>query len=124
MTKLVLIFILTGTLIGCSAYKVDIQQGNVLTKETMSNLKLGMSERQVIALLGTPLVTDPFRENRWDFVYSMTEGNTNEQQYSYVSLLFIEKKLSEIKVHKEPIPEDELKKPGLGLETRFLQIGR
>ena len=110
-------------MVSCAAYKVDVQQGNVLTKETMENLKVGMSNRQVAALLGTPLVQDPFRNNRWDFVYSMTKGNTNEQQYSYVSLFFLDKKLSEIKVHKEPVAEDELITPGLGLETRFLQFG-
>ena len=109
------IFILFIT--ACSAHRVDIQQGNVLTKETMDKIKVGMNQRQIRALAGTPLVTDPFRKNRWDFVYSMKQGETQELQYSYVSLIFTDDKVSEIKIHKEPIAEKDLKTPGLGLRS-------
>jgi len=50
-------------------YKVEVQQGNFVDQEMMSKLKLGMSRSQVIFVLGTPLVTDPFHPDRWDYVY-------------------------------------------------------
>lgn len=50
-------------------YKMDIQQGNVVTQEMISKLQPGMTRSQVRFALGTPLVVDPFRDNRWDYVY-------------------------------------------------------
>ena len=53
---------------------MDIQQGNALSNETASQLKLGMSKSEVASLLGTPLLQDNFRNNRWDYVYSNKQG--------------------------------------------------
>lgn len=55
---------------GCSVYKLDIQQGNIVEPAQLDKLKVGMDKGQVKFLLGTPLITDPFHENRWDYVYS------------------------------------------------------
>lgn len=52
-----------------SPYKVDIPQGNVVTQEMVSKLKPGMTKSQVRFIMGTPLVTDVFHANRWDYVY-------------------------------------------------------
>ena len=52
-----------------SVYKIDIQQGNVVTQDMLSRLKPGMTRSQVRFVLGTPLVTDIFHPNRWDYVY-------------------------------------------------------
>jgi outer membrane protein assembly factor BamE len=54
---------------GFEPYKIDIQQGNVITQEMVSKLKPGMTRSQVTFILGTPLVSDPFRPERWDYVY-------------------------------------------------------
>jgi len=54
---------------GVTVYKIDIQQGNNVSREAVSQLKLGMSREQVRALLGTPLLTDIFHGDRWDYVY-------------------------------------------------------
>lgn len=54
---------------GITPYKIDIQQGNNVSQEAVSQLKLGMSREQVRALLGTPLLTDIFHGDRWDYVY-------------------------------------------------------
>jgi outer membrane protein assembly factor BamE len=59
-------------------YKIDIQQGNVLTQEMVSQLKPGQTRDQVRFLLGTPLVTDVFHQQRWDYVYSYTDGQTGK----------------------------------------------
>ena len=50
-------------------YRIDIQQGNYITQEMVSQLKPGMSKEQVRAVLGTPLLTDIFHAERWDYVY-------------------------------------------------------
>lgn len=55
---------------GCiSTYKVEIQQGNVVTQEMIEKLKPGLTKNQVRFVLGTPLITDPFHPQRWDYVY-------------------------------------------------------
>ena len=57
-------------------YKIDIQQGNVLTQEMVSQLKPGQTRDQVRFLLGTPLVVDIFHQQRWDYVYRYQNGRT------------------------------------------------
>ena len=57
-------------LAGCiHVYHPDVQQGNVLTPETIEKLKTGMTTAQVRFLLGTPPVSDSFHPDRWDYVY-------------------------------------------------------
>ncbi|HET6433147.1 outer membrane protein assembly factor BamE [Dyella sp.] len=56
---------------GCGlVYTPDVQQGNILTKEAVDQLKPGMTKRQVIVLLGSPSVSSPFDHDRWDYVSS------------------------------------------------------
>jgi outer membrane protein assembly factor BamE len=54
---------------GLTPYKVEIQQGNYISQEMVSQLKPGMSKEQVRFVLGTPLLTDIFHAERWDYVY-------------------------------------------------------
>lgn len=62
-------------------HRIDIQQGNAITQEMLAKLKPGMTPSQVRFVLGTPLIVDPFRNNRWDYVYSLKrEGNVLEQR--------------------------------------------
>src|SRR6478609_10052008 len=53
-------------------YKIDINQGNYLSQDAVDKLKVGMTQPQVKQLLGTPLVTSPFRADRWDYVYEFS----------------------------------------------------
>lgn len=53
-------------------YKVDVPQGNLLDQELIADVKPGMSKRQVSLLLGTPAVTSPFHQDRWDYIYSLS----------------------------------------------------
>lgn len=57
-----------------TVYKLDIQQGNVVTQEMVDKLRPGMTRAQVRYVLGTPLVTDPFHKERWDYFYSFKTG--------------------------------------------------
>jgi outer membrane protein assembly factor BamE len=60
---------LAVSLAGCHlVYTPDVQQGNILTKEAVGQLKPGMTKRQVLVLLGTPSVSNPFDHDRWDYV--------------------------------------------------------
>ena len=53
-------------------YKIDINQGNYLSQDMVDKLKVGMTQAQVKQVLGTPLITSPFRPDRWDYVYEYT----------------------------------------------------
>ncbi len=57
-----------------SVYKIDIQQGNVMTRDQVSELKPGMTPTQVRFILGSPLVVDPFHPERWDYAYTYRPG--------------------------------------------------
>lgn len=62
-------------------YRIDVQQGNVVTDEMLEKLKPGMTKSQVLFVLGSPLIIDAFRDNRWDYVYLFREkGDLVEQK--------------------------------------------
>lgn len=85
-TKLLLTSLsLTGllALAGCSfpgVYKIDIQQGNVVTQDMIDQLRPGMTRRQVRFIMGNPLITDTFHANRWDYLYSIQPGGGKRLQ--------------------------------------------
>jgi len=71
---LLLLLLCPAILTGCSylpafPYRIDIQQGNVVTEEMIIKLKTGMTRSQVRFVLGSPLITDAFHHNRWDYIY-------------------------------------------------------
>ena len=55
-------------------YKIDVEQGNIVTPEMVAQLKPNMSRRQVRFILGTPLLEDPFDQSRWDYPYVKRNG--------------------------------------------------
>jgi outer membrane protein assembly factor BamE len=78
-----------------SPYKIDIQQGNVVTQEMVSKLKPGMTKSQVRFVLGTPLVTDAFHLDRWDYAYHYQKaGETTEKRV--ITVYFQDGKLTRI----------------------------
>jgi outer membrane protein assembly factor BamE len=56
-------------------YKMPVQQGNIVTTDMVAQLEPGMSRAQVRFLLGTPLLTDMFHSNRWDYTYTRRVGH-------------------------------------------------
>jgi outer membrane protein assembly factor BamE len=67
-------------------YRVEIVQGNVVTKEQLAQVKPGMSRLQVRDILGSPLVTDIFHADRWDYVFTIKRQGTEPQERRIVVL--------------------------------------
>ena len=92
ISKLLLIFpliLLLGMSSGCFLYyRPDIQQGNILTEDMLTQLKPGMSRRQVRYVLGTPLVNDPFHAERWDYPYYLQKTMDGEILQRIVTIIF------------------------------------
>ena len=65
-------------------YRPDVIQGNVVTTEQMSQVKTGMSRVQVKEVLGSPLITDPFHADRWDYVFTLKRQGFDDQARSFV----------------------------------------
>ena len=72
--------ILAGS--GCNLiYKQNIQQGNAIEQDDLDELYIGMNQRQVLFVLGTPSVKDPFHDDRWDYVQTFSRrGNPMVQR--------------------------------------------
>jgi outer membrane protein assembly factor BamE len=94
-----LVLAATGTLAGCEAlqrtdslfgvitpYRIDIVQGNVITREMAALVRPGMTRLQVRDVLGTPLLADPFHADRWDYVFTMRRPGTDAQARHVVVL--------------------------------------
>ena len=78
-----------------SPYRPDIQQGNFVSEEMLKQLKVGQTRDQVKFILGTPLLTDPFHANRWDFPFYLARGN-GELTTSRVTVYFKDDKVDHI----------------------------
>ena len=88
---------------GLSPYRMEIQQGNYVSQETMSQLKAGMSKEQVRLALGTPLLADAFHADRWDYVYLYNKAGTITEKRRLV-VIFKDDKFVRIEGDKMPPP--------------------
>ncbi len=98
-----LFLVACGTAIpSAKPYKLEIQQGNVVTSKMLLQLKPGMTKSQVRYIMGTPLIQDSFHGNRWDYFYQMREsGKVTAQRRIY--LTFNNEVLG--KVYGDVVPE-------------------
>ncbi len=90
MHSLFILFLIAAStlMVGCGSsvpvikpFKLDIQQGNVVTSKMLLQLRPGMTRSQVKFIMGTPLVVDSFHPNRWDYFYQMRQaGKVIEQR--------------------------------------------
>lgn len=103
MRKL-LILLLAAGLGGCSIYRLEIQQGNVIEQKDLARLHTGMDKQQVVFLMGTPLLNDPFHKDRWDYVYLLRNGKGEVSKRRRVTLYFSGDTLARI----EPGPGTKL----------------
>ena len=114
MLKIILpLFILCSVLlVGCGSsapalkpFKMDIQQGNVVTSKMLLQLKPGMTKSQVRFIMGTPLIVDSFHKDRWDYFYQMRQAGKIIEQRRVI--LDFEKELL-TKVRGDVVPQGTL----------------
>lgn len=103
--KKLLIHAFIALILTACAHKIDIQQGNVISEEKLSQVQEGMEKRQIRQILGTPMITDPFHPERWDYYYSMKPGRDPLIRYR-ATLYFVNDSLSRIE-RVGPIPEKD-----------------
>lgn len=74
---------------GCiRPYQPDVQQGNILNNSDLGELRYGMTKQEVLFILGTPMVIDPFNESRWDYYYSRLDHQKRETKKRLVTAEF------------------------------------
>jgi outer membrane protein assembly factor BamE len=69
-------------------HRMEIQQGNFVTQEMIGQLKPGMTRDQVRFALGTPLITDVFHGDRWDYVFVRQRADSREVENRRISVFF------------------------------------
>jgi outer membrane protein assembly factor BamE len=103
-------------------YRIDVQQGNVLTQEMVSQLRPGLTRDQVRFVLGTPLLVDMFHADRWDYVYRLQKGRTGEVELRRFTAFFDgEGKL--YRVAGDVVAEQSAEEPTPDVKSRVLDLG-
>ncbi len=80
---------------GC-VYQANLSQGNLLKQEDLDQVEVGMTRSQVRFLLGTPMIDDPFHEERWDYIYYLKIGRNDAIFKRWLSIFFDGDNVSEI----------------------------
>jgi outer membrane protein assembly factor BamE len=80
---------------GVTPYKIDIQQGNFITQDMVAQLKPGLTKEQVRSILGTPLLTDIFHADRWDYPY-WHENQAGKREQRRLTVFFDDGKLARL----------------------------
>lgn len=75
---------------------MEVQQGNYITQEMVAQLKPGLTRDQVRFVLGTPLVSDIFHEERWDYVFLRQRTNNRETEFRRIAVFFEDGKLKRV----------------------------
>jgi len=114
-----LLFLAASLLAGCSSmqattdkwmglitpYRIDIMQGNVVTKELAALVQPGMTRQQVRDLLGSPLLASAFHADRWDYVFTLRRQGVEPQRRSVVAY-FKDDKLERLEAPDLPSEEE------------------
>jgi outer membrane protein assembly factor BamE len=106
-----------------SPYRIDIQQGNYVSQEMVAQLKPGMTKDQVRFVLGTPLLTDVFHSDRWDYIYLFRPGNRGEPQKRQLTVFFENGKLSRVAGDVVAAEPGELDRAGAAPSSQVIDIG-
>lgn len=114
-SRLILAALVLSGLAGCSSfnaasnraatvvspYKIDVVQGNVVTREQVAALKAGMPRTMVRDILGTPLLTSVFHDQRWDYVFTLQRQGAAAQSRK-VTIFFKEDLLERVEADELP----------------------
>jgi outer membrane protein assembly factor BamE len=121
LPRLLLLGALLGALLTLSAgciYRPNIQQGNLLKVEDVDQVTVGMTRSQVRYLLGTPMISDPFEPERWDYVYTLKRGNSKKTDRAHFVVRFDGDKVSKVErpnLPGLPPPDKSQEKPAAGV---------
>ena len=85
---LTLLLALMAGLTGGCVYRLDVQQGNLLDETDIQSITPGMTRSQVRYLLGTPVAVDPFRTDRWDYMYYLHPGKSRKTSQRWLIVWF------------------------------------
>jgi len=98
MRKLTLTLLATAALlsVGGCVYQAALSQGNFLKQEELDQIEVGMTRNQVRFLLGTPMIDDPFHQDRWDYIYYLRIGREKATFKRWVSIYFADNNVTEI----------------------------
>jgi len=77
------------------AHRLDLQQGNTIKLEQLEAIQIGMSKDEVRKIMGAPMLSDPFHNQRWDYIYRFIPNKGFERK-SLLTLYFEDDKLSRI----------------------------
>ncbi len=88
-------------------HRIDVQQGNAIEPEKVEQLKVGMTKEQVKFLMGSPLITDVFHPDRWDYVFLLIPDYGETERY-HLTVFFDGDKVSEIRKGDMPQPDKEI----------------
>lgn len=107
-------------------YRMDVRQGNMVTQEMVAQLKPGMTKDQVRFALGTPLVSDVFHADRWDYVYRFKPGR-GEAQQRRLTVFFEDGRLARVAGDVVAAEEGEsaaaVAEPTVAGRNRVIEIG-
>jgi outer membrane protein assembly factor BamE len=95
--------LLTLAALGGCVYRPNIQQGNFLEVKDVDQVTTGMTRSQVRYLLGTPMISDPFEAQRWDYVYTLKRGRSRKIDRAHFVVYFAEDTVT--RVDKLDLPE-------------------
>ena len=95
MSRLVLVALIALVNAGCGLlYKQPIYQGNLIEKSAVEQLQVGMDKQQVMTLLGSPSIADPFHHQRWDYTSTQRTNRRGHTEVKNMTLWFENDKLS------------------------------
>lgn len=106
MTRYLIIAIILATLVASSGcvYRQTIAQGNLIEQEDLDQVEVGMTRNQVRFLLGTPMIDDPFHQERWDYIYFLKVGRKDATFKRWVSVFFEDGLVKEIRKDQDLAP--------------------
>jgi outer membrane protein assembly factor BamE len=100
--------LLLGLAAGGCVYRVNIPQGNYLEAKMLDQVQVGMTRSQVRYVLGTPMISDPFHPDQWNYLYYFKDGKSRKVDTRLVVVYFSDEKVSKI-----DRPAGDFKNPNL-----------
>jgi outer membrane protein assembly factor BamE len=106
MSRLALVVLMAAATTGCGIlYKQPIYQGNLIEQSAVEQLQVGMDKQQVLTLLGSPSITDPFHHQRWDYTSTQRANRRGHTEVKNMTLWFENDQLA--KWEGEYFPEQD-----------------